>query len=267
MILTAEERDEVRRHLEREYAGVFTPEDIDFHLNAHVGDGFADYACQVIAAATAPGGRVLDVGAGFGSFVLLARDRGFDAIGTDIAPYDVGFARRRLSRLRPTDDPAAIYLDKGIFDAALRGAAFDAITFWNVLEHIADNRPVLRRAAELLSPGGAIYVVCPNYAAWRPEAHYHVAWHPFLSRTAAVRRLRRYGKDPRFFETSIFLRTNWGVMRELTRNGLALYDRMNLTPMTVGRGLLTSLVRAPRQVLDFYNPARFAVELAARKPV
>lgn len=267
VILTAAERDAARRHLELEYHGVFTSTEIEFHLNAHVGDGFADYACQVVATATAAGGRILDVGAGFGSFVLLARQRGFAAIGTEIAPFEVAFARKRLSRLRPADVPEAAYLEGGIFDTSLDGARFDAITFWNVVEHIDDDRPVFSRATELLSAGGAIYVVCPNYAAWRQEAHYHVPWHPFLTRRAAVRRLRRHGKDPRFFETSIFRRTNWGVMRELARNGLTLHDRLNVTPMSAGHGLLGSLWRSPRQVLDFYNPFRLSVELAARKPI
>jgi MPBQ/MSBQ methyltransferase len=163
--------------------------------------------------------------------------------------------------MRPVDDPEAVFLDGGIDNRTLDGRRFDAITFWNVLEHIENVRPVLRRAAELLAPGGAVYVVCPNYAAWRREAHYQVAWHPFLTRAAAIRRLERNGKDPRFFSTSVFRRTNWGVMRELARNGLRLYDRMNLTPMNTA-----TLVKTPAAFLDFYNPSRVAVELAARKP-
>jgi MPBQ/MSBQ methyltransferase len=264
-ILTAAERAEVKAHLEREYAGVFSAAEIEFHLNSHVGDGFADYACQVVATSTPAAARVLDVGAGFGSFVILARNRGFDAVGTEIAPYDVAFSRRRLARLRPSDNPESVFLGGGIFDPALKNSTFDAITLWNVLEHVDDDRAILRRATELLSPGGAIYVVCPNYAAWRKEAHYQVPWHPFLTRAAAVRRIRRHGKDPRFFETSIFRRTNWGVMREMVRNGLTLYDRLNQTGFPLDAGLLSAVHQRPRQVFDFFNPARASVELAARK--
>lgn len=261
MFVTESEREEVGQHLARDYAGVFGPAEIAFHLSAHVGDAFADYACQVIAVATPAGGRVLDVGAGFGSFVVLARNRGFDAVGTDVATYDTAFARRRLQRLRPQDRPHDIFLDDGVFSAALSGRQFEAITFWNVLEHIDDFGAVIRRATELLAPGGAIYAVCPNYAAWRNEAHYQIPWRPFLSRQAAVRRIREHGKDPRFFETSVFQRTNWGVMAEMRRNGLTLFDRLNQKRMHLGR-----LITEPRLFLDFYNPARAAVELAARKP-
>lgn len=156
--------------------------------------------------------------------------------------------------------------DREILDHALDGRRFDAVTFWNVLEHIENIEPVIGRAASLLEPGGAIYVVCPNYAAWRAEAHYQVAWHPLLSRAAFARRLRAWGKDPGFFETSIFLRTNWGVMRALVRNGLQLYDRLNLVPMSPAAGGWRTWFRRPADTLAFFNPARHSVELAARKP-
>lgn len=261
MIVTESERLEVEQYLVREYAGVFGPPEIAFHLSAHVGDGFADYACQVIAAATPARGRVLDVGAGFGSFVVLARNRGFDAVGTEVAAYETAFARRRLQRLRPADVPEHVFLEGGIFAPGLDGRLFEAITFWNVLEHIEDIRPIIARAAALLAPGGAIYALCPNYAAFRNEAHYQVPWRPFLSRRAAAQRLRDHGKDPRFFETAVFQRTSWEVMREMARNGLRLYDRMNTTRMQAG-----TLFKAPSQFFDFYNPMRPSVELAARKP-
>lgn len=253
-------RDAVKRHLEEEYAGVYGPAEIEFHLNAHVGDGFANHACQVIAPATPPGGRVLDVGAGYGSFVMLARERGFDAIGTEIASFEIDYARRRLQRERPHEEPSTVFLDGGIFNGGLDAQRFHSVTFWNVLEHIDDIDAVLRRAAMLLRPGGAIYIICPNYAAWRQEAHYQIAWRPFLSREAAIRRIREHGKDPRFFETSVFQRTSWEVMGVLRRSGLALFDRMNQRRMDAGR-----LLQSPREWLDYYNPMRAAVELSARK--
>lgn len=261
MASSVHDLDLVRAHLKREYAGVYGAAEIEFHLSAHVGNGFADHACQVIAAATPAGGAVLDVGAGYGSFVMLARERGFDAVGTEIAPFEVDFSRRRVQRERPNDDPASVFLDGGIFNHALDAQRFDAVTFWNVLEHIENVDGVLGRAAALLKPGGAIYIICPNYAAWRKEAHYQIAWRPFLSREAAVRRIRNAGKDPRFFETSVFQRTSWEVMTVLRRLGLTLFDRTNQRPMNAAQ-----LFRSPGEWADYYNPARPAVELAARKP-
>ncbi|WP_051630910.1 class I SAM-dependent methyltransferase [Afifella pfennigii] len=264
-ILTARESAELERHLRQEYAGVFDDASIAFHIESHAGMAFADYAVQVVGAAIAAPARILDVGNGFGSFVVAARNAGYDAIGTEVAAYEVDFARRRLGRLRPQDDAERVFLEGGVFASELEPESFDAVTLWNVIEHIDDYRAVLARAAELLKPGGSIYVLCPNYAAWRNEAHYQVPWHPFLSRRAAAARLRAHGKNPQFFETSIFYRSNWGVMATLRRLGFDLYDRLNLQPMSGLGVLFGGLVRRPRSLLDFYNPARFAVEVAGRK--
>lgn len=266
-ILSSSEIDELSAHLRREYTGVFEEASFGAHLEGHAGIDFAGYAVQVIQPSIPAGARVLDVGSGFGSFVLAARHQGvYDAVGTEIAPYEVDFARRRVTRLRPHDDPEQVYLGGGIFDAALEGKTFDAITFWNVIEHIDDYKAVLARASELLAPGGTIFILCPNYFAWRPEAHYHIPWHPFLTREAAVKRLHEHGKDPTFFESSIFLRTNWDVIRTLKDMDFDIYDRLNQTKMSSGMNILRHAVRRPKMLANFYNPARFAVELAARKP-
>lgn len=263
--LTADESGKLRGYLGVEYAGVFDAASIDFHVDGHAGGAFAGYAVQVIEEALAPTARILDVGCGFGSFVLAARAKGFDAFGTEVAFYEIEFARRRLARLRPQDEPKRVYLDGGVFSERLEDESFDAATFWNVIEHIDDYQAVLARTAELLKPGGSLYILCPNYAAWRNEAHYQVPWHPFLTRSAAVKRLRRHGKDPSFFERAIYYRSNWGVMWTLAKLGFELYDRLNLRRMSSPSAVLGHLVRRPGTLFNYYNPARFAVELAARK--
>ena len=40
--------------------------------------------------------------------------------------------------------------------------SFDVVTMWDILEHIPDPVPFLRRAASLLRPGGLIFVKVPN---------------------------------------------------------------------------------------------------------
>jgi len=45
---------------------------------------------------------------------------------------------------------------------AYEPASFDAITLLDVLEHTVDPKAVLRRARELLKPGGVLYVAVPN---------------------------------------------------------------------------------------------------------
>jgi len=249
------------------YTGVFSEESIRAHITDYVGLTFVDQVVPTVARAVPPGGRVLDIGSGFGSFVLAARASGLDACGVEKAPFEVEFARRRLAPTRPQDDAETVYRQGDALALVAEAGTFDAITLWNVLEHIGDGDALLALAARLLKPGGAIFIICPNYAAIRSEAHYQVPWYPFVPRRLASTYLLRQGRDPGYFDTSIFYRTNWGVMRALHRAGFELYDfsasfSMALTPR---HGL--TILRYPMGYLRYYNPMKESVVLAARRKV
>ncbi len=254
----------VERYLRRLYTGVFSEAGIRSHLDDYVGPTFAEQIVPLVVSSVPPGGRVLDIGSGFGSFVLSARSRGLDARGIELAEFEVAFARERLRRLRPDDDAEAVYVLGDACGFPVEPGSLDAVTMWNVLEHIADWKSVIAATARMLRPGGVAFVICPNYAAWRQEAHYLVPWYPFFPRRLASAYLRRQGKDPAYFETSIFYRTNWGVMRALAGHGFALYDLSNTIPMSL-RGNLRAALQRPQDFLRFYNPMKDSVLLAARK--
>jgi len=167
---------------------------------------------------------LLDIGCGYGAFVLEARRRGIDACGIEPAEFEVDFARQRLAAELPEDDPLQVYRLGSGLNLVFAARLFDVVTLWNVLEHLPDYRRLLGEVERVLKPGGRVYVICPNYAAFRKEAHYLVFWPPLLPRPLAKSYLRLLGKNPAFLETSIFYRTNWGVLRALRQNGLAVYD-------------------------------------------
>jgi len=99
-------------------------------------------------------GRLLDVGCGVGRFLLVARQRGWEAVGLDVAPAAVGRAAATsgatvlqgdLSRTRP-DGMAQV----------------DVVTMWDVLEHLVDPVGDLGRARNWLRPGGLIVIQTQN---------------------------------------------------------------------------------------------------------
>jgi SAM-dependent methyltransferase len=93
-------------------------------------------------------GRLVDVGCAAGYFVEAARARGWDAYGVEPSPE----ARRGV-------DPALAPRVVAALDA-LPGD-FDAITFWDVLEHLPDPLGALRDARARLRPEGVLGVVVP----------------------------------------------------------------------------------------------------------
>lgn len=103
-----------------------------------------------------PGGRVLDVGCGTANKTAGLREAGLDVVGLD--PYEEAC---RIAREHHGLDIVCASL-RG---AALPEASFDAVTMFDVLEHLDDPLGDLREAHRLLKPGGLVCVKVPNIAA------------------------------------------------------------------------------------------------------
>lgn len=269
----------VRSYLRAQYEGVFGDQQIESHLQSHVALDAADGLVTDVLQTGARGMRVLDIGSGFGSFVLAARQRGLDAVGIEIAAFEVDFARVRLQQSFPDTNPESVfYLGNGL-ELPFANDSFDCITLWNVLEHVEDGMRLLSEANRVLRPGGYLHLICPNYAALRREAHYHIFWPPLLPRRLAAIYLRLRGRNPRFFETSIFYTTNWSVLRALRHLGMRVGDpRVSKLdhPERIGnrwlRVALTTLARLRLLwvvrvllTLTFFNPLKDSVVLFATK--
>ena len=97
--------------------------------------------------------RYLDVGCSTGFVVEAARAAGWDAIGTDLNPSAIEFGRTRGLDLR------AVALEDGGFEEG----SFDAVSLFDVLEHLFDPIATLRACVRLLKPGGIVFMYVPNY--------------------------------------------------------------------------------------------------------
>lgn len=110
----------------------------------------ADLLCATRKASVRP--RLLDVGCGFGGFIGLMRERGWDAEGVDPSPPVVEAARRagRTVRLGTLEE---FPTDRG---------PYDAVTMFYVLEHLPDPMGALRKIFAVLAPGGILFVRVPH---------------------------------------------------------------------------------------------------------
>lgn len=92
----------------------------------------------------ANGRRLLDVGAHVGVFVEVAQGRGWQASGLEPSRWAVEQGcKRGLDMIQGT-----------LREAELDGASYDAVTMWDVVEHLVDPMADIREAARLLKPGG-----------------------------------------------------------------------------------------------------------------
>lgn len=110
---------------------------------------------------------LLDIGCGDGSFLRQLADTPCRGVGIDISPVAVENARLaglnvRLGNMEDNQTPAD-------------GELYDVVRMVDFLEHTAHPGTVLRKAYELLAPGGELIVCVPNFAALSRKA-FGVHW-------------------------------------------------------------------------------------------
>ena len=274
---------DARKHLQNEYTGIFSSEAIEKHFEQYVIPELSQGLFEIVRqlAQLKPGQDMLDLGCGYGSFVLVSRQEGMNALGVDIAQYDLQFARERATIILEEIDAEAVYMTADAQDTGLAEASFDVITAWNVLEHVPDSRKLIAEAYRLLKPGGVFIGVAPNYFAFRKEAHYHVGWLPLLPHWLAKPYLRMLGRDTSFLENSIFYVTNWGILSKLRQQGFILSapELVKLeNPHLIVSNRLRSAIEKVHQIgafplvrmlapFNFWNPFKYAIYFGAKKPV
>lgn len=98
-------------------------------------------------------GRILDVGAGIGQFLSLARAQGYTVDGVELSPRGCAHAKERFQ----------VDLRQGrLEEHEFPDASFDAITIFHVLEHVPSPMETIATCRRLLAPGGILVVAVPN---------------------------------------------------------------------------------------------------------
>jgi SAM-dependent methyltransferase len=195
--------------------------------------------------------RLLDVGAYIGVFVEVALARGWDATGVEPSSWAVKVAR----------DIGTSVLHGTLDAPELAGRRFDAITMWDVIEHVADPSAELAKAYRLLEPGGIIAIHTMDISSltarlmgrrwpWLMDMHLH-----YYDRLTLSRLLEAHGYD------IIWLGTQG---RYLSLNYLV--SRVAGMSQTLGRWLDKVVTRSGRGELTI--PVNFGdlFTVVARRP-
>jgi SAM-dependent methyltransferase len=165
------------------------------------------------------GGRLLEVGAGYGLFLAAARDAGWTTSGVELSRTGAEHAR----------DALGLDVFCGQLEDAPLAPGFDVVCAWDTVEHVPDPLSFWRAVRGLVADDGVVAFSTPYYSSlparllgtrwWTLKPTEHI-WH-FTPRTHALL---------------------------LARAGLALTDviRSPLAPANAGR--LDSLVGIARPI-------------------
>jgi len=98
-------------------------------------------------------GKLLDIGAGTGDFLVAAKNDGWQTLG-----------------IEPNVKAKTIAINKGVYFADnlsdLESYSFDVITLWHVLEHVPNLEEYLKELKRLLKPSGKIIIAVPNFKSF-----------------------------------------------------------------------------------------------------
>jgi 2-polyprenyl-3-methyl-5-hydroxy-6-metoxy-1,4-benzoquinol methylase len=97
-------------------------------------------------------GKLLDIGAGDGTFLTLARKRNFIVFSNEMSEYAIELLKTQGYK---------VYAGK-IGKIILPKKSFDIITAWDVLEHIAQINQAILEIRNALKPGGYFIFTTPS---------------------------------------------------------------------------------------------------------
>ncbi|MFA5854019.1 MAG: class I SAM-dependent methyltransferase [Patescibacteria group bacterium] len=124
----------------------------DYDADKSVLEGFFRKFLKQLATTSPTKGKLLDVGAATGHFVGLAQAEGWQAEGIDISAHSVALGKAKgLKMERATLDN---------FSASPE--SFDALTLWDVLEHVPDPLAALDHCKTLLKNDGLLVINTPD---------------------------------------------------------------------------------------------------------
>lgn len=138
-------------------------------------------------------GSLLDIGAGIGTFVMVANSCGWQADGIESTPENVTYANKKWG----------LELMKIDFFDFTPMRVYDAITMFEVIEHLVAPWDAIKKCSSLLSQGGVLVIATPfrdseyvksrtmlNDFWWNEPSHL-----TYMDTQSLINRAKKYGLE------------------------------------------------------------------------
>jgi 2-polyprenyl-3-methyl-5-hydroxy-6-metoxy-1,4-benzoquinol methylase len=178
--------------------------------------------------------RMLEIGSGYGDFLCLASEAGWDVEGVEISRYGCRVAQLRGCKVH----------NSHLSELKVPEGSFDVVVMWDVIEHFADPDVIMTTCSRLLRTGGALVMKTPDARALRPTNN-------------IVRKLYQQGVYPANTAEHVFHYTAETLQRALTSSGFGgflLDDRVDWDERVISGK--SALVRAARSIIMRYAHKR-----------
>lgn len=145
-------------------------------------------------------GKVLDMAAGCGTFVLNGLQNGYDVHGVEPEEWKREYFQKKIF----VSNYPCQWNDRIIYAVGealpFEDESFDLITTYQTLEHVQDVNGCIQEMLRVLKHGGVLYVRAPDYNCFF-EPHYRVPFLPKMNKVLAARYLKFIGRPLLGLET------------------------------------------------------------------
>ena len=105
-------------------------------------------------------GKILDIGAGVGDFLSVAKKDGWEVIGIEPSEKAKTIAKRK-----------GVPFAENLYE--LESNSFDIITMWHVLEHVPNLENQIKELKRLIKPSGTLIIAVPNFNSFDAKYYGH----------------------------------------------------------------------------------------------
>jgi len=198
-------------------------------------------------------GRVLDMAAGCGTFVLYGLRNGYDVWGVEPEAWKLEYFRRKIGASGYASEFCQRIIPATGEKLPFADDSFDLVTSYQTLEHVQNVKECLGEMLRVVKPGGILYLRAPDYNSFF-EPHYRLPFLPCMNRKIASFYLRSLGRP----ESGLH-HLNWTTERSVVRTLRECGYEIEVA--RTSHYDLESLRECARKKAPFLSGNRFLVDL------